>query len=60
MFENVDKYDDSIGREFYAELSTKLEEMFHKAKTYGEVTLAGDLIALLNSKTQIAQQHSEM
>ena len=53
MLENIDKNDDSVGKEFYIELSTKLEEMFNKAKTYGEVTLMGDLFGLLNSKTEI-------
>lgn len=53
MFENIDKNDDSVGKEFYIELSTKLEEMFNKANTYGEVTLMGDLLGLLNSKTEM-------
>lgn len=51
MFENIDKKDDSVGKDFYIELSTKLEEMFNKAKTYGEVTLMGDLLSTLNSRT---------
>ena len=53
MFENIDKNDDSVGREFYIELSNKLEEMINKSKTFGEVTLVGDLIGLLNSKVKM-------
>ena len=53
MFENIDKNDDSVGREFYIELANKLEEMFNKSKTFGEVTLVGDLIELLNSKVKL-------
>ena len=44
------KEDPSVRKEFYLELSYKLEDMFNKSKTYGEVTLMGDLIGLLNSK----------
>lgn len=53
MFENIDKNDDSVGKEFYIELANKLEEICNKAKTFGEVTLVGDLIGLLNSKVKM-------
>ena len=49
----IDVNNKSISKEFYIELSNKLEEMYHKSKTFGEVTLMGDLIGLLNSKTEL-------
>lgn len=49
----IDKFDDSIGKEFYIELANKLEEMYNKSKTFGEVTLVGDLIQVLNDKTKM-------
>lgn len=53
MNKNIDKYDDSISKEFYIELANKLEEMYNKSKTFGEVTLVGDLIQVLNDKTKM-------
>ena len=53
MSKNIDKYDDSIGKEFYIELANKLEEMYNKSKTYGEITLVGDLIKVMNDKTKM-------
>lgn len=53
MFENIDKNNDSVGREFYLELASKFEEMLNKSKTFGEVTLMGDFIELLNSKVKM-------
>lgn len=50
---NIDKFDDSIGKEFYIELANKLEEMYNKSNTFGEVTLVGDLIKVLNEKTKM-------
>ena len=47
MNKNIDKFDDSISKEFYIELANKLEEMYNKSKTFGEVTLVGDLIKVL-------------
>lgn len=52
MSKNIDLKDKSISKEFYVELSNKLEETYHKSKTFGEVTLIGDLIGFLNSKTE--------
>lgn len=52
MKSDINLKDKSISKEFYIELSNKLEEMYHKSKTFGEVTLMGDLIGLLNSKTE--------
>lgn len=49
----IDKFDDLIGKEFYIELANKLEEMYNKSKTFGEVTLVGDLIQVLNDKTKM-------
>ena len=42
-----------FGREFYIELANKLEEMYSKSKTFGEATLVGDLIKVLNDKTKM-------
>ena len=53
MQSNINIEDKSINKYFYIELVDKLEQMYGKAKTYGEVTLMGELIALLNSKTQM-------
>lgn len=53
MNHGIDKFDDSVSKEFYIELANKLEEMYNKSKTFGEITLAGDLIQVLNRKTQI-------
>ena len=53
---NVNIKDKSINKYFYIELVDKLEQMYGKAKTYGEVTLMGELIGLLNSKTQMEEQ----
>ena len=53
MNKNIDKFDDSIGKEFYIELTDKLEEMYNKAKTFGEITLVGDLIKVLNDKAKM-------
>ena len=50
---NIDKFNDSIGKEFYIELADKLEEMYNKSKTFGEITLVGDLIKVLNDKTKM-------
>ncbi len=51
--QNINKFDDSISKEFYLELANKLEEMYNKSKTYGEITLVGDLIKVLNEKTKL-------
>ena len=53
MSKNINKFDDSIGKEFYIELANKLEEMYNKSKTYGEITLVGDLMKVLNEKTKM-------
>lgn len=53
MSKNIDKYDDLISKEFYIELANKLEEMYNKSKTYGEITLVGDLIKVMNDKTKM-------
>ena len=53
MNKNIDKFDDSISKDFYIELANKLEEMYNKAKTFGEITLVGDLIKVLNEKTKM-------
>ena len=53
MNKNIDEFDDSIGKEFYIELANKLEEMYNKSKTFGEITLVGDLIQILNDKTKM-------
>lgn len=53
MSKNIDKYDDSISKEFYIELANKLGEMYNKSNTYGEITLVGDLIKVMNDKTKI-------
>lgn len=50
---NVNIEDKSINKYFYIELVDVLEKMYGKAKTYGEVTLMGELLGLLNSKTQM-------
>lgn len=50
---NIDKFDDSISKEFYVELANKLEEMYNKSKTFGEVTLVGDLIQVLNDRAKM-------
>jgi len=53
MNKDIEKNDDSIGKEFYMELANKLEEMYNKSKTFGEITLVGDLIQILNNKTKL-------
>lgn len=53
MNKDIDKFDDSINKEFYIELANKLEEMYNKANTFGEITLVGDLIKVLNDKTKM-------
>ena len=53
MNRNIDKFDDSIGKEFYIELANKLEEMYNKAKSFGEITLVGDLIKVLNDNAKL-------
>ena len=50
MNSNIDVKSDIVSKEFYIELSDKLEEMYNKANTFGEVTLVGDLILVLNTK----------
>lgn len=50
---DIDKFDDSISKEFYIELSNQLEEMYNKSKTFGERTLVGDLMEVLNKKTNM-------
>ena len=50
MNSNIDAKSDIVSKEFYIELADKLEEMYNKAKTFGEVTLVGDLILVLNTK----------
>ena len=56
MNKNIDMNDKTIDKEFYIDLSNKLEEMYNKSKTFGEVTLMGDLIGLLNSKTKLKDE----
>lgn len=53
MNKDIDKFDDSINKEFYIELANKLEEMYNKSKTFGEITLVGDLIKVLNDKAKM-------
>lgn len=50
MNSNIDVKSDIVSKEFYIELADKLEEMYNKANTFGEVTLVGDLILVLNTK----------
>ena len=47
-YNNINIKSDLVRKEFYIELSNKLEEMYNKSTTFGEVTLIGDLILLLN------------
>ena len=51
-YNNIDFKSDLVRKNFYIELSNKLEEMYNKSTTSGEVTLIGDLILLLNEKLQ--------
>ena len=51
-YNNIDFKSDLVRKNFYIELSNKLEEMYNKSTTYGEVTLIGNLILLLNEKLQ--------
>ena len=51
-YNNIDIKSSLVSREFYIELAGKLEEMYNKSTTFGEVTLMGDLILLLNKKLQ--------
>ena len=53
MNKDIEKFDDSISKEFYIELANKLEEMYNKSRTFGEITLVGDLIKVLNDKTKM-------
>ena len=53
MNKDIEKFDDSINKEFYIELANKLEEMYNKSRTFGEITLVGDLIKVLNDKTKM-------
>lgn len=47
---NIDIKSDLVRNEFYIDLANKLEEMYNKSTTFGEVTLVGDLILVLNTK----------
>ena len=47
---NIDVKSDLVRNEFYIDLANKLEEMYNKSTTFGEVTLVGDLILVLNTK----------
>ena len=49
---NIDIKSDLVRNEFYIDLANKLEEMYNKSTTFGEVTLIGDLILLLNKKVK--------
>ena len=51
-YNNIDSKSDLVRKKFYIELANKLEEMYNKSTTSGEVTLIGDLILLLNEKLQ--------
>ena len=51
-YNNIDIKSDLVRKNFYIELANKLEEMYNKSTTSGEVTLIGDLILLLNEKLQ--------
>lgn len=51
-YNNINIKNDLVRKEFYIELANKLEEMYNKSTTFGEVTLIGDLILLLNKKLQ--------
>ena len=51
-YNNIDFKSDLVRKNFYIELSNKLEEMYNKSTTSGEVTLIGNLILLLNEKLQ--------
>ena len=51
-YNNIDFKSDLVRKNFYIELANKLEEMYNKSTTFGEVTLMGDLILLLNKKLQ--------
>lgn len=53
MNKSIDKFDDSIGKKFYMELANKLEEMYNKSRTFGEITLVGDLMKVLNDKAKL-------
>lgn len=49
-YNNIDIKSDLVRNEFYIDLANKLEDMYNKSTTFGEVTLVGDLILLLNKK----------
>ena len=51
-YNNIDSKSNLVRKDFYIELANKLEEMYNKSTTSGEVTLIGDLILLLNEKLQ--------
>ena len=51
-YNNIDIKSNFVRKDFYIELANKLEEMYNKSTTFGEVTLIGDLILLLNKKLQ--------
>ena len=53
MNKNIDKYENSISKELYIELANMLEEMYNKSKTFGEITLVGDLMQVLNNKIKM-------
>lgn len=55
-YNNIDIKSNLISKEFYIELTGKLEEMYNKSTTFGEVTLMGDLILLLNKKLQAVDE----
>ena len=51
-YNNIDSKSNLVRKDFYIELANKLEEMYNKSTTFGEVTLIGNLILLLNEKLQ--------
>ena len=58
--QNIDVKYDAISNSFYIDLANKLEEMYNKATTFGEVTLVGDLILLFNRKLKIAKDNEDI
>lgn len=58
--ENIDVKNDAIRNSFYIDLANKLEEMYNKATTFGEVTLVGDLILLFNRKLKMAKDNEDI
>lgn len=57
---NIDIKDNNIRNSFCIDLSNKLEEMYNKSTTFGEVTLVGDLILLFNNKVKSINEISEV